>query len=253
MTLKMYATTCGEISIGYDTLRSTETGHLRVPVGSYLIEHPRGSVLFDTGINPEIYRNYDKYVPEYAKHDREFFFGEGDDIASRLSNAGFDPTGIDFVINSHLHHDHCGGNSLIPNAEIIVQEREYNHALRQSDDYMAYRRQDFDTGQPIRTIDGEFDLFGDGSVVCIPSYGHTPGHQSLRVTSGEETYILCADSCYLSKSLDDLVLPLNVTDADATLQVLQDLQRMRDEGVKVYVGHDPEFWKEVPQAPERII
>ena len=51
----------------------------------------------------------------------------------------------------------------------------------------------WNTGQHIRTVDGEHDLFGDGTVVCRPTYGHTPGHQSLRVrTEKAGEFVLCA-------------------------------------------------------------
>ncbi|MFE5706518.1 N-acyl homoserine lactonase family protein [Rhodococcus koreensis] len=250
--VEMYALTCGEITISYPSLRSTETGMLRVPVTSYLIVHPHGQVLFDSGMSPQIYDNYGDYVPEYAKKDRQFHFGPGEDVAARLQKAGFDPTAVDLVVNSHLHHDHCGGNSLLPNADILVQGRELDHARKQPDDTMAYRKADFETGQHLRTLDGEHDIFGDGALVCVPTNGHTPGHQSLRVSTEAGTWFLCGDACYLTASLDDLVLPLNVTDSASTLTVLENLQAMRNNGVHVLVGHDPEFWKTVPQAPDRI-
>lgn len=250
--VEIYAVTCGEITISYPSLRATESGMLRVPVPSYLIVHPKGKVLFDTGLNPQIHENYDEYVPEYAKKDRTFHFAPGQDVASRFTAAGFDISDFNLVVNSHLHHDHSGGNSLIPNADVLVQKRELDYARSRPDDTMAYRRVDFETGQDIRAIDGEHDIFGDGTLICTPSAGHTPGHQSLRINTDGGDFLLCGDACYLTSSLSDLVPPLNVTDEAATVSVLRELQGLRDAGVNVYVGHDPEFWRTVPQAPDRI-
>ena len=77
-----------------------------------------------------------------------------------------------------------GGNADLPNAKLVLQRREWEAAsdpeqVRRN----GYNRADFDLGQQLQLIDGEHDLFGDGSVVCIPTYGHTAGHQSLRVQS----------------------------------------------------------------------
>lgn len=251
-SIAIYAVTCGEITISYPSLRATETGMLRVPVTSYLIDHPKGKVLFDSGLNPQIYSNYHEYVPEYAKKDREFHFQPGQDVASRFTAAGFDISDIDLLVNSHLHHDHSGGNSLIPNADILVQKRELDYARSRPDDTMAYRKVDFETGQKIHPLDGTHDIFGDDTLICVPTNGHTPGHQSLRINTKKGDFFLCGDACYLTSSLEDLVPPLNVTDEEATINNLRELRDLREAGVNVYVGHDPKFWQTVPQAPARI-
>jgi hypothetical protein len=76
--------------------------------------------------------------------------------------------------------DHVGGNALIPNATMIVQRCEWD-ASRDPDIAArhGYDQRDFDLGHKLLLIDGEHDVFGDGSVVCLPTYGHTPGHQSF--------------------------------------------------------------------------
>ena len=112
------------------------------------------------------------------------------------------------MINSHLHFDHVGGNAELPNATLVVQRREWEVAadpeqIRRN----GYNRADFDLGHHLKLIDGEHDLFGDGSVVCIPTYGHTPGHQSLRVRTDSGEFVMTADSCYMRKVLEEMVLP----------------------------------------------
>lgn len=117
---------------------------------------------------------------------------------------------------------------------------------------MAYRRSDFDTGQDIQLIDGEFDVFGDGVVTCLPTSGHTPGHQSLRVQTEQGPIVLSADACYLQSTLEDLVLPRNIIDEEKTLESLQFLRAQRAAGARVLPGHDPQVWRTIPQAPERL-
>ena len=165
---------------------------------------------------------------------------------------GVDPKRIDIVINSHLHFDHCGGNAQLPNADILLQKRELDHA-RAMQTSGGYLMSDWDTGQHIRTVDGEHDLFGDGTVVCLPTYGHTPGLQSLRVrTEKAGEFVLCGDACYLKDSLDQMRAPGIIADREAALAVFQRLREMQARGVTIMFGHDPEFWKSIPQAPIRL-
>jgi glyoxylase-like metal-dependent hydrolase (beta-lactamase superfamily II) len=135
---------------------------------------------------------------------------------------------------------------------VVVQRREWEHALSLPDDDPGYRRVDFDTGQRRRLISGEHDLFGDGSVTCFPTYGHTPGHQSLRVRTQRGEFVLCGDACYLKRTLDELHLPGVLADREAALAALHRFRALQSAGARILYGHDPEFWQSVPQAPVRL-
>ena len=116
----------------------------------------------------------------------------------------------------------------------------------------GFNRADFDLGHKVIQIDGEHDLFGDGSVVCLPTYGHTPGHQSLRVRLGSGDVVLAADACYFCRTLRERRLPQRVYDRHAMLDSLDRLARLEAAGARIFFGHDGEFWKGVPQAPAAI-
>ena len=102
-------------------------------------------------------------------------------------------------------------------------------------------------------IHGEHDLFGDGSVVCLPTYGHTPGHQSLKVRLASGDVVLAADACYFCQTLRERRLPQRVYDREAMRASLDELARREAAGARIFFGHDGEFWKTVPQAPTAII
>ena len=104
-----------------------------------------------------------------------------------------------------------------------------------------------------KLIDGEYDAFGDGSVVCFPTYGHTPGHQSLRLRLATSEVVLAADSCYFCRTLRERRLPQNVYDREAMLASLDLLVGLEQRGARIFFGHDGEFWKSVPQAPAKIV
>ena len=219
---------------------------------SYLIVHARGRVLFDSGSHLEIQRDASAHMGERGMRGTAFHFTAGEEIAARLASVACAPEAITHVVNSHLHYDHCGGNAQLPNADVLVQRREWEHARALPDEDLAYRRAEFDTGQRACLLDGEHDVFGDGAVVCFPTYGHTPGHQSLRVRTARGEFVLCGDACYLRESLERLLLPGVLFDREAALASLQRFRALAAAGAQLMYGHDPEFWRTLAQAPARL-
>jgi glyoxylase-like metal-dependent hydrolase (beta-lactamase superfamily II) len=137
---------------------------------------------------------------------------------------------------------HVGGNALIPNATVIVQRREWQAGM--DPDIAAQRGfnpQDFDLGHKVVQVDGEHDVFGDGSVTCLPTYGHTPGHQSLKLRLAGGEVVLAADSCYFCRTLRARRLPKNVHDRDAMHASLDRLARLEASGARIFFGHDGEW------------
>jgi N-acyl homoserine lactone hydrolase len=252
MSVELYAFTCGYLTIPQWFLLENTKGRVTVPIPSYLVVHPKGRVLFDSGLNLQTQSDPEGYIGAESLRYTAFHFRHGEEVAARLAAMAVASADVTHVVNSHLHYDHAGGNAQLPNAEVIVQRAEWEHAMALPDDDVAYRKRDFDTGQRVRRVVGEYDLFGDGLVTCLPTYGHTPGHQSLRVRTAAAEFVLCGDACYLRRSLDELHLPGVRADTAATLAVLERFREMRTQGARIMFGHDPEFWTTVPQAPERL-
>jgi glyoxylase-like metal-dependent hydrolase (beta-lactamase superfamily II) len=231
-----------------------EDGPVLLPIPSYLIEHPKGTVLFDTGMHPALQTDAAGRLGERVARIFSFTtFLPGDEIDLRLQAIDRDPGRINYIVNSHLHFDHCGGNQLIPNATVVVQRREWETAqIPELAAKAGFYKQDFDHGHKLLLADGEHDLFGDGRVVCIPTYGHTPGHQSLRVRLDSGEIVLAGDACYFCRTLRERRLPRFVHDREAMLASLDRLAAMEHGGARIFFGHDPEFWQSVPQAPAMI-
>ena len=217
-----------------------------IPVPFYLIDHPKGLALFDTGMKldnwPAQYRQDGDQRPDQM-------------IDVQLAACGFKPDDIKYVIMSHLHLDHAGGMPLFPKATFIVRKSELKAAWWPErfqvhyifDDYKETRNFSF-----IELDDTEvFDVFQDGSVLCIDTKGHSQGHQSLVVNlprSGR--FVLTADAAAMAEILDEGVLPAIAWNAEEALKSLRKMQHMKREGATVLMAHDPDQWEKTRLAPE---
>jgi glyoxylase-like metal-dependent hydrolase (beta-lactamase superfamily II) len=253
MTVKLFALTCGTVTGDFARLMDGGEGDITLPIPVFLIEHPKGRALFDTGLHPDCQHDPAGRLGTRLAGLFRIGFRPGEEVSARLEAIDRDPGKIDLVINSHFHFDHVGGNALIPNAAMLVQRREWDAGM---DPDTAARRgfnpRDFDLGHKLRLVDGEHDVFGDGSVVCLPTHGHTPGHQSLRLRLESGEVVLAADACYFCQTLRERRLPRNMHDREAMLASLDRLEALERGGARIFFGHDPEFWQTVPQAPTPI-
>jgi N-acyl homoserine lactone hydrolase len=249
MALKVYAFTCGWLTLPTALLLTGEKGRMTVPVPSYLIYHPKGRVIFDSGLHVDMQTRPTERLGRLAEFQTATF-KQGEEVATRLAALEVAADKIDYIINSHLHFDHCGGNEQLPNATLLIQRKEWeaghNAELIES---VFYNPPDYDLGHRVQMIDGEHDVFGDGSVVCVPTHGHTPGHQSLRVRLESGEVVMTGDACYLRRTLENFHLPTAMYDREQMLESIRRLRALRDGGAMIITGHDPEMWQTIPQAP----
>jgi N-acyl homoserine lactone hydrolase len=241
MSIKIRPMLCGFLEADLNFLLKDQPGRVKLPIPSFLIEHPKGRAVFDTGLHRDL-QNGPARIGDLGDVFK-IHFRPGEELGGRLRALDVAPDRIDYMINSHLHFDHVGGNADLPNAKMVVQRREWEAA---ADPKIArrngYNRADFDLGHQLQLIDGEHDLFGDGSVVLIPTYGHTAGHQSLRVRTEAGEFVLTADSCYMRKVLDEMVFPPFADSYDAMRSVVERFRAMERGGAKLIFGHDPAQW-----------
>jgi N-acyl homoserine lactone hydrolase len=226
---------------------------VEIPYFFYVIAHPKGNVLFDTGGHPELVNDPRARLGD-AADAFEVTMEEGDDVVSQLQAAGFPPQGISHVVLSHLHYDHAGGIEFFPEATFYAQRRELEFAhwppIYQREIYV---RADFDHPVEWVELEGDHDLFDDGTVLLFPTPGHTAGHQSMLVRlEGGRAVILVADAAYLPRNIEENVLPAIVWSPDAMVaswQRIRALQRRYD--AELIFTHDLAWQQKTRVAPER--
>ena len=252
-TIKLYAFTCGTVTGEFGRLMEGSEGDITLPIPVFLIEHPKGRALFDTGLHPDCQHDPAERLGARLAALFRINVGPGEAVGARLEAIDRDPGKIDLIINSHFHFDHVGGNALIPNATMLVQRREWDAERTPT------RPRGTATIRAISTLAipcvywrAAHDVFGDGSVVCLPTHGHTPGHQSLQLRLDSGEVVLAADACYFCQTLRERRLPRYVHDRAAMLSSLDRLAALERSGARIFFGHDPAFWQSVPQAPDPV-
>lgn len=212
----------------------------------YLIRHPQGNVLFDCGIRS------DYLDDQQSVADMEIEFGPQDHTDVRLAQVGVTPQNIDHVVMSHLHWDHAGGLELFPHATVYVNEREkefaYSPPVYQA---VFYDPRDFDHDLNWREVEGELDVFGDGTVVMIPTPGHTPGHQSLLVRTNGGAVLLLSDAVFEVDKMRKRVLPTITWNPDemvASYDYIEEVEQKHN--AELIPAHELEFRKRIRLAPE---
>jgi glyoxylase-like metal-dependent hydrolase (beta-lactamase superfamily II) len=229
-----------------------------VPIPCVLVVHPRGRILFDTGIHRDAITDPVARFGEARARRFGVRSRPDEEVVSQLARLGLAPGDVDHVANSHFHFDHCGGNELFPRSTFLVQRAELE-AARVADPARPGRYtpsfRDFDHPLRYEPLDGEHDVFGDGSAVLLPTPGHTPGHQSLRVRPGPGAgWVFTADACYTREHMDGDLLSGVVWDPDGMARSLRRLRALRDEdGASVMYGHDAAQWETLPQAPRPLL
>src|SRR6476469_5648663 len=154
----------------------------RMPVYVHVIDHPDVRVLVDTGMT--------ELHPATADLDPRL---------DQLSEQDFDLAGIDIVVNTHLHFDHCGGNHLFAGRPIYVQRRELDDA-RSEDNYTIREWVDAPDVQYV-PVDGEFELLP--GLRLLPAPGHTRGMQLVVVETGGRPVVVGGDVATWFGELDD--------------------------------------------------
>ena len=223
-----------------------EMGDLTYPVPMFVIEHPRGTVVVDTWLHRDLTADPTRLGALQGTFRVDLAADGSDTAGPLLERAGIDPTDVGHVVLTHLHFDHAGGLADFPNARLVVQAEEW--AARGDETLVAagaYNPDDFELGLDRLELDGDHDLFDDGTVTCLLTDGHTAGHQSVRVRTADGVFVICGDCCYLRRTLLDDHLPPLAVDRERQRLAIRRMAAEQAHGATLVFGHDPFQWADI--------
>lgn len=246
--VKLYVFDCGMLrfpDIEAFGIKNDETDIRELIVPCYIIEHDKGRLLWDGGL-PSVTAHHDGWDDNGAKMDRTF---AGQIEALNLNMASFD-----YVAFSHMHYDHVGIANEISGATLLIQKPEYDAAFADKVtipffDPSLYNN--LKTGD-IQILNGDHDVFGDGTVRIISAYGHTPGHQVLFIDlANYGPLVLSGDLYHFQISRRERRVPEFNFDVSMTLKAMDKVEKFVSEhNAKFWIQHDLAAFKTLKKAPD---
>jgi N-acyl homoserine lactone hydrolase len=248
-SVRLYVFDCGRLkSANPQALLDHGVTTTDMSVAAYLIVHPRGTLLWDTGVIPD-----ELVRPEGTTEARATVYKT---LRGQLAEIGYKPADINYLALSHNHYDHsangnefAGSTWLVAKAERDVMfpekppEKENAAATR----FAALKN------SKTKILDGDYDVFGDGSVIIVPTPGHTPGHQSLFVKLVKTGPIVLSGDLYH--------YPVEFADRNFnyTGGRVSDMERdsrtrldafMKEKGATLWIQHDLLQFNQLKKSPE---
>lgn len=218
-----------------------------LPVYIWVIEHPEGILVVDTGITNAVHEpgHFDVGNQWFLKHDSQFDVRKNQELGAGLRQLGIDPSDVRWVVLTHLHTDHTEGLRDVPSAEVLITKREYDFHQRVP---IGSSVATWPDGLAIRLIDHQsqaFDLFkgwsltDTGDIILVSTPGHTPGHQSVILTMDEHTILFAGDTSFDERQLLANECSGIVWDTEVTIETLSRIRQLAKNHNVVYLPtHD---------------
>jgi N-acyl homoserine lactone hydrolase len=208
----------------------------------WLIKHGNQWVLWDTGV-PQSALNDPK---GWSTLPKLIVYHLDKTISGQLADIGLKIGDINYVVLSHTHGDHIGNVGLFPDSKIVMQRAEHSWIYSPDgtndnvNQLKALARKLMGKPKDLQLVDGDTDLFGDGSVTLISTPGHTPGSQSMLVHLKNSGFIiLSGDVVHSEENFEKDIVPSLNTDKAASIASMEKVRRMiRTYDAKMFINHD---------------
>ncbi len=252
--LRLYAFDCGRIDmldLGLFSSKGEYAGRQNKAADMcFLIRHPNGDLMWDAGLPDALNEQADGVT------NGPFHVAVPTTLASQLASIDVAPADIEYFSISHSHFDHVGNAAMFTESTFLVDKDERAHMFR---DEARADEQSFPLVAALEDattiqFDGDYDVFGDGSVTILAMPGHTPGHTSLMVNlENTGPVLLTGDLYHLLESREKRIVPVFNTDEEETHRSMDRFEAFAEEtGARVVVQHVLEHMAALPTAPEYL-
>ena len=206
----------------------------------YVISHPKGNLMWDAGLPEQL------VMPEpYDEPSGVYRIQRPDSLANQLKSIGFKINDFKYFAMSHSHFDHTGHANYLKDATLLIQENEYNANLA---DTLQQKNAAMTALTNVKKINGDYDVFGDGTVVIKYMPGHTIGHQVLyvEVTGLEKPVLLTGDLYHFEENRENKGVPSFNYDVKQTLESMDKFEAFaKEKNATVIIQHSPKDYKKL--------
>lgn len=220
-----------------------------LPVYCWVVDHPEGVIVVDVGPTTDVFAPRGVDLGARLLVDRDGLELEpGDELTPQLADLGIAPGEVTTIVLTHLHFDHASTVEAFPNAEVLVDRREWlAHRLLPLGSSLHRWPDDLEPTVPAYD-DGPYGPFAKshyvtetGDVVLVPTPGHTPGHQSVIVETGDELLFLAGDVTFTERQLlENEVVGISL-DGRTSRETMAKVRRLLEDERVVYLPtHDPD-------------
>ena len=241
-------------------LTTPKSQWLWLPVSAYLIEHPKGLILVDTGWHREMSPDgvYDRKAQIKSLGSLQLYLvnqgriAKGEAIDEQLAKIGLQPSDIDYVLLTHLDCDHANGLRLVKQAKHILVSRDEMEGCRKGPTarirfnkrwWKGVNLELFDWNGTEGPVEKSFDLFGDGSIVLVNIPGHSAGLCAVKVKNADGKFVLLfSDGGYARKSWEQMITSGVCQDKKLQRRSLQWIreQSLLPDCIESLANHDPD-------------
>ncbi|HEY8618439.1 N-acyl homoserine lactonase family protein [Phenylobacterium sp.] len=249
--VRLHALDCGRLTVPNADPFADDGAYKGVAkdlvVPCYLVRHPKGDLLWDTGVPQAIADMPGGKGPGGISVARK--------LTDQLKELGLRPEDVEYVSVSHSHFDHIGNAGLFARSTWIVDPDERAYAFRPQARANAAEFAAYSALENAKTIlvegDALHDVFGDGSVQVVPTPGHTPGHTVLLVRLPKAgPVLLTGDLWHIAESRAARRVPRFNVDRAQTLRSYDRVEALaRETGARVVRQHVPEDFESLPRFP----
>lgn len=250
--VRLYAFDCGDIDVldlgVFDPGGAYAGRRSKLVDPCFLVRHPQGDLIWDAGLPANL-----AAAPE-GLISGPFAIRLSETLAAQLARIGLSPADIEYFSASHSHFDHVGDARLFAGATFIVQKAERAYMFR---DEARANAEEFAAYAPLESaetieIDGDHDVFADGSVEIAATPGHTPGHAVLKLRlDNTGTVLLSGDLYHFREAREKRTIPTWNWDPDQTRASMDRFEALAAEaGARVVIQHDPEDYAALPKPPD---
>jgi glyoxylase-like metal-dependent hydrolase (beta-lactamase superfamily II) len=250
-SVRLYVFDCGTLEIADPMqlfgLRKEEVGATNLSDAAYLVVHPRGTLIWDTGFLPDNVIESGAPQTGLARATKT--------LKGQLAQIGYKPSDITYLALSHYHGDHTGNANDFQGSTWLVSQVEHDAMftlppprIASPGTYSALKN----SKTVFIGLQGDYDVFGDGTVVIKPTPGHTPGHLALLVKLAKTgPVLLTGDLYHYPEEVSRNILPPGEADraqATATRKAVREF--VEKTGTQLWIGHDLVGFSKLRKSPE---